>query len=389
MLKVIPPFLQLKSGSRRARVLLGHPWVFAGEVEHLLPPAHDGQAVSLVDSRGRFLGRGIYNSQSQIIWRRFSDDITAEWDRGHLAAALDRALARRPAETCRRLVWSESDDLPGYVVEQFGDVLVIQSLTLAADLQAKTLAELLVARLQPREILFRHDAPARQHEGLTRQVFTLSGRPLAAGWVETRGLNYRLDLMGGQKTGFYLDQRDEHLRVAAHASGRRILDAFCNQGGFALQAARAGARSVLGLDISAECVSLARENARENGLEVTFEEANVFDWFTANREASFDLIVLDPPSFARNKAAVDGALRGYKELNLRALRMLGSNGLLATYSCSQNVSREAFFETLAEAAHDARRTVHIIAETGQPADHPVRLGFPESHYLKGALLRVL
>jgi len=379
--------LKLKQSAQRARVRCGHPWVFANEVEGLLPEAANGTGVKLVDHRGRSLGSGIYNGASQIVWRRYAHGAVA-WDRAFFEDRIARALARREGEPFCRLVWSESDDLPGLVVDRFDAVLVVQALTLAVDRALDAIIAVLRERLDPREVVVRNDAPARRYEGLDENVRTVSGTSLPPGWFRICGIDYRLDLQQGQKTGFYLDQREEHLRVAGHAAGRRVLDAFCNQGAFALQAARAGASAVVALDSSADCIELARCNAERNGLAVDFRRENVFDFFTANRDERYDLIVLDPPSFARNKAALEGALRGYKELNLRALRMLNPGGILATYSCSQHVDRVTFIDMLAAAARDAGRDVQLLCQTSQPTDHPVRLNFSESEYLKGALLRV-
>ncbi|MDP0499765.1 MAG: class I SAM-dependent rRNA methyltransferase [Verrucomicrobiota bacterium JB022] len=379
--------LRLKAAAKRARVLRGHPWVYSNELESLLPESFNGQAVELEDSRGRSLGMGLYNGRSQITWRRYSTRKVA-WDEAYLQAALQRAVENRDEEPYRRVVWSEADDLPGLIVDQYGEVLVVQAQTAGVDASLPMIAEQLQALLEPSEILFRNDAPARQLEGLTQEVRTLSGKKLEPDWHEIYGLKYHLDLEGSHKTGFYLDQRQEHVKVASLADDWRVLDAFCNQGAFGLQCAAAGAREVIGIDSSGEAIVKARQNAKRNELGVEFVEANVFDWLTANNKERFELIVLDPPSFARNKASVAGAMRGYKQINLRALQMLSPGGILATYSCSQHVSRELFLDMLADAALDAGRKVQLLYQTNQPLDHPVRLNFPESEYLKGALLRV-
>jgi 23S rRNA (cytosine1962-C5)-methyltransferase len=201
-------------------------------------------------------------------------------------------------------------------------------------------------------------------------------------------IEVRVDLMGGQKTGMYLDQIEQHARIAQLAKGRRVLDAFCNQGGFGLACAKAGALSVLGLDSSEDAIKAAQLAAERNSLNATFEVANVFDWFGANREVTFDLIILDPPPFARSKESVDGAMRGYKELNLRALRLLSPNGILATYSCSHRISDEMYFDVIESAARDARRQAILLDRVSQPSDHPILLNFPESRYLKGFILEV-
>ena len=379
--------LTLSRDARHARVLSGHPWVFAGEIDKLLPPEADGTGVLLKDARGRILGSGLYNGKSQIVWRRYSRE-AVEFTPEFLKAAVGKSLARRDAESVRRLVWSEADELPGLIADQYDGVVVVQTLTLGMEKSAAAIAELLLAATGAREILFRNDAPGRKYEGLENVVETWSGKPLEAHWVTIDGIAYFLDLAGGQKTGFYLDQRAQHRRVAEFAKGRRVLDGFCNQGAFGLQCAKSGAASVLGIDSSELAVTQARADAAKNALPAEFLAENLFDYFTTARKDSYDLIVLDPPSFARNKASVPGALRGYKELNLRAMRMLTKGGILATYSCSKSVSREVYMEVLTSAAIDAGRRVRIIEQTGQPKDHPALLGIPETEYLKGAILEV-
>lgn len=381
--------LKLKPNAT-SRVLTGHPWVFANECEALLPAEHDGEVVECRDRTGRFLGTGIYNSKSQIVWRRLSRD-RVTLDEAYLRAALERALARRAGMgDFKRLVWSESDDLPGVVADQFGDTLVVQVQTLAMEKRSAVLSDLLAGLTGAKEIIFRNDANIRKLEGLPAGVHTRSGSPWEPRWVKIDGLDYWLDLQGGQKTGFYLDQRQQHAVVAKYAAGRRVLDAFCNQGSFALHCAKAGAASVLGLDSAFDAVGQAKKNADRNGLKAEFTGANVFDWFTAQREAApaWDLIILDPPPFAKSKSALAGALRGYKELNLRAMKSLSAGGVLATYTCSHHMQDAQLREVLAEAAADAKKRVHVLEYCHQPADHPVLVTMPESEYLRGYILRV-
>ena len=386
--------LKLKPNAT-ARVLRGHPWVFANEVVELPPGEHDGEVVECRDPRGRFLGTGIYNSRSQIVWRRLSRERVA-LDENYLRSALLRAIARRETpnsksqtpKECQRLVWSESDDLPGVVVDQFGDTLVLQTQTLAMEKRLATLVALLDELVHPAEIILRNDASIRRLEGLPLEVKTRSGKAWEPRWVRLDGLDYWLDLQGGQKTGFYLDQRFQHAAVAKHAPGRRVLDAFCNQGPFALHCARAGATEVRGLDSAAEAVAQARRNAERNGLRAEFLVANVFDYFTERRDETWDLIVLDPPPFAKSKGALAGAMRGYKEINLRAMQRLTPGGVLATYSCSHHVQDADFRTMLAEAATDAKRQVRVLEFCHQPPDHPVLVTMPESEYLRGFILRV-
>ncbi len=390
------PTLKLKNNAK-GRVLEGHPWVFVNEVETLLPATLDGQVVECRDRRGRFLGSGIYNSRSQIVWRRLATKEVA-LDEAYLHQALSSAVARRDAVgdgRFRRLVWSESDGLPGVVVDQFDDTLVMQVQTLAMEQWSETIATILVELTGAKEVIHRDDASIRRLEGLERSVRTRSGQDWAPRWVTIEGMDYWLDLMSGQKTGFYLDQREQHSRLASHvarlASGGkpvRVLDTFCNQGAFALHAARAGATEVLGLDSAFDAIGQAKKNAERNQVAVTFESANVFDWFTANRDSRWDVIVLDPPPFAKSKKTLGGALRGYKEINLRAMQCLEPGGLLATYTCSHHMGETELRQVIADAATDAKRRVQIVEFCHQPADHPVLVTMPESEYLRGYVLRV-
>ena len=417
----MPISLKLKPNAN-ARVLTGHPWVFANEVEALLPAEHDGGVVECRDRNARLLGTGIYNSRSQIVWRRLGRE-RVELDAAWLRGRLEKAIARRarehptsnvqhptsdfrppntnsqpPTTNVRRLVWSESDDLPGVVVDQFGELLVVQTQTLAMAKCEVLLGDLLTELLKPAEIIFRNDAPIRRLEGLPLEVRTHSGRAWEPRWVNIDGLDYWLDLQGGQKTGFYLDQRAQHVVVAnqvlrqAQAGLRpRVLDAFCNQGPFALHAARAGAAQVLGLDSAEDAITAARRNAERNGLGVEFAVANVFDWFNdpaREGEPLWDVIILDPPPFAKSKSALAGALRGYKEINLRALQRLAPGGLLATYTCSHHMHDAELRDVLAGAAADAKRKARVVEFCHQPADHPVLVTMPESEYLRGYILQV-
>lgn len=383
------PSLKLKPNAK-GRVLSGHPWVFANEVEVLLPPQHDGEVVECRDRTGRLLGSGIYNSRSQIVWRRLTRDRVV-LDEVYLLDRIERAIARRDEKDhYQRLVWSESDELPGLVVDRFGDTLVVQIQTLAMEKRSAQIGDLLAARTDAAEVIFRNDSNLRRLEGLPPEVHTRSGQAWAPRWAEIDGVEYWLDLQHGQKTGFYLDQRRQHSVVAKYASGRRVLDAFCNQGPFALHCAQAGATSVLGLDSAEEAVAQGRRNADQNRLKVEFELANVFDWFTARRETApaWDLIILDPPPFAKSKSALENALRGYKELNLRAMKSLASGGILATYTCSHHMHDAELRQVLAEAANDAKRRVHVLGWCHQPPDHPVLATMPESEYLRGYIVRV-
>lgn len=402
------PALKLKPNAK-SRVLSGHPWVFANEVEALLPAELDGRVVECRDRTGRFLGSGIYNSRSQIVWRRLSRE-RVDLDEAYLREAVGRALARRiegragspirpderghPSgltlpEHCR-VVWSESDDLPGVVVDKFADTLVVQIQSLAMEHRAAQLGEILSEALSPAEIIFRNDASIRRLEGLALEVHTRSGKAWEPRWTKIDGFEYWLDLSSGQKTGFYLDQRLQHPLVAKHCNGKRVLDAFCNQGPFGLHAARAGAAYVLGLDSAEDAIAAAKRNAERNGVKAEFAVANVFDWFNdpdRTGEAPWDVIILDPPPFAKSKSALEGALRGYKEINLRALQRLSPGGILATYTCSHHMQDAELRSVLTGAAADAKRKVRILEFCHQPTDHPVLVTMPESEYLRGYVVQ--
>ena len=386
----VQPSLKLRANAR-PRALNGHPWVFANEVESLLPTESDGEVVECRDRTGRLIGSGIYNSRSQIVWRRLSRD-RVTLDAAYIRTAIERAVARRSPENARRLVWSESDDLPGVVVDQFGDTLVVQVQTLAMAKRQALLGEVLAEVVKPAEIIFRNDGSIRRLEGLPLEVSSRSGQAWEPRWVSIEGFDYWLDLQGGQKTGFYLDQRFQHSAVAKYCRGGRVLDAFCNQGSFALHAARAGAVAVLGLDSAEDAIAAARKNAAHNGVSgcTEFSGVNVFDWFNSpdrNADPLWNVIVLDPPPFAKSKSALEGDLRGYKEINLRAVKRLVPGGVLATYTCSHHMQDAELRGVLAEVSADARRRLRVLEWAHQPADHPVLAAMSESEYLRGYIIR--
>ena len=394
------PALRLKPNVR-ARALTGHPWVFANEVVALLPAEFDGEVVECRDRTGRGLGSGICNSRSQIVWRRLGRERIA-LDAGYLREALRRSIAWRDkilgcggspgSPVCRRLVWSESDELPGVVVDQFGGALVVQIQTLAMEKRSALIGDLLAELMGAQEIIFRNDAPIRRLEGLPFERHTRSGGAWEPRWVEIDGIHYWLDLENGQKTGFYLDQRASHAAVARLCAGRRVLDLFCNQGPFALQAARMGAARVLGIDSAGDAIAAARRNAERNGLAAEFQIANVFDWLNdpaRASEAPWEVVILDPPPFAKSRSAMEGALRGYKEINLRAMQRLAPGGILATFTCSHHMQDADLREVLAAASSDAKRRVRVLEWLHQPPAHPVLATMPESEYLRGYILEVI
>jgi 23S rRNA (cytosine1962-C5)-methyltransferase len=378
----------------RSRLFHGHDWVYATEVLKSFGDPKDGSVVSLKDGNDRLLGSAIFNSRSQIVARRFSrqrQELDRDFFERRLKLAIDYRARRGIDPRLCRLVWSESDGLPGLIVDRYGDVLVLQTLTLAMDQRKAIIAEALGALLQPRAIVERNDAPIRKAEGMELHSGMLVGSEPGPVAIEAMGLRFEVDLLHGQKTGFYLDQLQNYAAVAAEAKGRKVLDCFSNQGAFALACAKAGAASVQAVEISADATNLIRENAQRNGLKVDAIEANAFDFLRAQEqaEARWDLIILDPPSFTRTKGKLNDALRGYKELHLRALKLLNPDGLLATFCCSHHVSKTDFAEIINDATVDAKKTLRQLAIYSQGFDHPVITTIPETEYLKGGLYELV
>ena len=389
------PQLRLKSDGTH-RCLLGHPWIFDSELEAQRgSPPPPGAIVDVVDGKRRFIGRGYFNPNSRIRVRLLSrqpEAIDEAFFRRRLEAAI--ALRRRlfGDEKALRLVFSESDFLPGLIVDRYEDHLSVQILTLGIDVHRDMIARLLRELLEPAAIYERSDAAVRKLEGLE----TVSGflGPAGAPVVQFRenGILFEIDFTRAQKTGYFFDQRANRRMVQRFAADRNVLDCFGYVGSFALHAAAAGARSVVGVDYSADATAQAVRNAELNGAaeRCEFVTANCFDqlraWERDGRQ--FDVIVLDPPAFAKNRASVLGALRGYKEINLRAMKMLPPGGILITCSCSHHVSTQAFEAMTAEAASDAGRTVRLLYRGGQDADHPALPAAPETDYLKCLVLEM-
>ena len=373
----------------RARIFHGHDWVYASDILRAVGEPEPGDLVALRDQRDRTLGTAIYNPQSQIVARRISRR-KQDLDKDFFVRRLERARRWRAERgvdpTLCRLVWSESDGLPGVVVDVYGSNVVFQTNTLAMDNHRHLLIEAIQEVLTPTAIIERNDSSSRKAEGLENRVGLVAGEYPGPSTITVNGLGFAVDLLTGQKTGFYLDQADNHAAVARLARGKRVLDCFCNQGGFALHCARAGAESVLGIDVSDDAVAGATANAAANDLDCTFLSANVFDFLREEAdkgERKYDLIILDPPSFTRNRKTVGGAMRGYKEIHLRALKLLSQDGYLATYTCSHHVSRQEYLDMIVEAAVDAHATLRLVESQTQRADHPVLPGLPETEYLKG------
>jgi 23S rRNA (cytosine1962-C5)-methyltransferase len=372
-----------------------HPWVYAGAIEAIEGEPRDGDVVDLVSHAGHFVARGLFNSHSKIRVRLYSwnaeQTLDADFFRERLQRAihLRRNILRLPG-ACR-LVFSEADGLSGLTVDQFDRWLVIQFTSLALAERRDMFADLLVDLVQPAGIYLRTERGIGQLEGIELQDGPLRGDAPGPIEIDENGLRIRINLTEGQKTGYYLDQRDNRLAVAQLAAGRRMLDAFCYSGGFGLHAARAGATSVLGVDGSESALELARINAQLNGLaNLTFEKLDVFDKLDqlVAAEERFGVIVLDPPKFARSNSAVDEAMRGYRRLLVQALKLLEADGILAMCCCSGLITREMLHELLAQEASQARRHLQILESRGAAADHPVSAMCPETNYLKCVICRV-
>ena len=377
----------------RARVFHGHDWVHDNEVLKVTGKPEDGAVVGLKDQRDRFLGSAIYNSRSKIPARRFSrqrQDLDADFFRRRITMASEYRDKLGLDPRARREVWSESDGLPGLILDRYGDCAVLQTLTLAMDQRQDLIADAIEEILKPACLIARNDAPVRKAEGLELHTAILRGQAPGPMEVTLAGLKFGIELPGGQKTGLYLDQADNYSLVAQHAQGKRVLDCFSNQGGFALACAEAGASEVTALDISADACAAIEANAQRNNVRLNVTETNVFDWLKSatTRGDKYDLIILDPPSFTRDRARLNDALRGYKEIHLRAAQLLDNGGLLATFCCSHHVSDAIFLDVIADAMVDAKKTARLRASYTQRPDHPVILGLPESSYLKGHLLEM-
>ncbi|HXV85153.1 MAG TPA: class I SAM-dependent rRNA methyltransferase [Gemmatimonadales bacterium] len=371
-----------------ARWQAGHPWIYRSDVAPARVPAG---IVHVADPAHRFLGQALYSPASEIRLRMLTRDaqpITPDWWTATIAAALARRRDISTQATAYRVVHGEGDGLPSLVVDRYGDYVVAQLLSAGLEARRPDILSALATVLAPRGILLRHDASVRRHERLPLEIVEAAGGVPEDIDVTEHGVRFVVQPRAGQKTGAFLDQRDNRARVRALASGR-ALDVFTYQGLFALSLA-VGARSVVAVDSSAPALDAARRNARVNGITgIDWREGNAFDFLRAAERARerYDTIVLDPPAFARTRAAVPKALAGYKEINLRAIRLLAPGGVLFTCSCSYHVSRASFLEMLAAAAGDSGRRVVLDSVTGQPADHPELLTVPETGYLKGVFLR--
>ena len=378
----------------RARILHGHDWVFSSEVLKIFGSPADGDVISLRDGKDHLIGSAIYNSKSQIVARRFSrrkQDLDLDFFKRRIAQAAEYRARRHVDPKLCRVVWSESDGLHGIIIDRYGEHFVLQTLTLAMDMRKELIAQAIVDLFEAKNIIERNDAPVRQVEGLEGRTGILSGGATSKIQIDINDIKFDVDLLHGQKTGFYLDQKANYEIIAQYARGRRVLDCFTSQGAFALACARAGASEVTGVEANTEGLEAARENAERNQLRVQWIEQDVFQFLRGaeKMESQYDLIVLDPPSFTRTKSGVRDAIRGYRELHVRAFKLLSKDGLLATFSCSHHVNENAFAQMIAEALVDARRSARRLRRFEQSPDHPVLPTLPETEYFKGVLLEMM
>lgn len=395
------------------RIRQGHLWVYRSDVTSA-DKVDAGAIVSVVDQASNFVGQAFYSDASEIALRFLTpreETIDRDWWRARLRACAERRRSVALETNAYRMVYSEGDLLPSLIVDRYDDVLVMQTLSQGSDRLKDLLSELLVEEFQPSSVVERNDARVRQFEGLELRSGILwsapaeqPGSPAQPRWdgrsadgaldaaieINQHGTRFFVSPLGGQKTGAFLDQRENYLAATRVAHGR-ALDCFTFNGGFALHIAPS-CDEVIGVDISEEAIAAARRNAElNNSSNVEFRTANVFDAlrdFEASGER-FDTIVLDPPAFAKNRASVKSAARGYKEINLRALKLLNSGGVLVTCTCSYHMPQEMFLEIIADAALDARRRLQIVEVRGQSSDHAVLMGVPETHYLKCVIARVI
>ena len=378
----------------RARILHGHDWVFSSEALKIFGDPADGDVISLKDGKDRLIGSAIYNSKSQIVARRFSrqrQELDLDFFKRRIAQAADYRVRREVDPKLCRVVWSESDGLPGIIIDRYGDHFILQTLTLAMDMRKDLITNAIVDLFGAVNIIERNDPPVRRAEGLDLRKGILRGSAATEIKIEIDGLKFDVDLLNAQKTGLYLDQRPNYRVVAQHAVGRRVLDCFANEGAFALSCARAGAADVAAVEENGEGISAGKRHATQNGLKVRWMEGDVFQFLRAaeKAQAHYDLIVLDPPSFTKTKSGLRDALRGYRELHLRAFKLLSKDGLLATFSCSHHVSEAAFAQTVVDALVDARRSARKLRRFEQAPDHPVLPTLPETEYFKGLLLEMM
>lgn len=377
------------------RLKSGHPWIYSNELVRTPKHLEPGQLVEIRNSAGGYIGRGYFNARSMIAVRLLTWD-PLPVDEALLERKIDEAQALREqwlaGDEAYRVIFSESDGLPGLIVDRYGKVLVVQLLTAGIERLMEPILKILVDRFRPDAVIARNDVITRALEGLPREKHVVYGELSSPVVIQKNGLCFEVDVWEGQKTGFFLDQCENYRCLEGLVKGARVLDAFCYTGAWGLHALRYGAERVLGFDVSGAAIQLARANSERNGMGAacTFVQEDVFDGLRRLYKAGerFDVIVLDPPAFAKNRKEIKDALRGYNEINRMAMKTLSPGGILVTCSCSQLIDRETFRKILMQAAADAGRSAFLIAWRTQARDHPINLAIPETEYLKCVFLRL-
>lgn len=380
---------------KEKRVEYGHPWIYKSDIELVDGDFIPGDVVDVYSQKNKFLGRGYINPKSQITIRMLTyqhEEINKEFLYKRIQAAWEYRKKVADVNSCR-VVFGESDFLPALIVDKFGEYLVLQTLSLGIDKYKAEIIDILNDIIHPAGIFERNDVHVRELEGLDLRKGFLSKEFDTKIEMIENGIKFIVDVENGQKTGFFLDQKENRAALKPLVTNAKVLDCFSHTGSFALHAAYYGAKDVLGIDISEHAVACATENARINGLDniCRFETANTFDKLRSFYDAGerFDTIILDPPAFTKTRGAVEGAVRGYKEINFRAMKIINSGGFLVSCSCSHHVDPELFMDILFSAAIDANKKVRLIEYRTQSKDHPILLASEESQYLKCALLQVI
>ena len=379
---------------KEKRVQNGHPWVFRSDIARFEGDFEPGEVLNVESSRGRFLGKAYCNPASEITLRMMTlkdEPVDKDFIFRRVREAIDYRRSFADLQSCR-MIYAESDRLPALIVDSFGGVLVLQCLALGMERFKQDVVDALVESLHPMGIWERNDVPVRKHEGLPMTTGLLYGEVPDRVEFSENGVRFWVDVKEGQKTGFFLDQKENRAAIAPFVRGQRVLDCFSHTGSFALHAGHYGAKEVIGVDISDYACQFAEENARLNGLEQTvhFKAANCFDLLGEESRAGekYDVIILDPPAFTKSRSAIESARRGYKEINLRAMKMLRPGGILVTCSCSQHIVPTLFRDIVAEAARDARVQLRQIEFRTQGRDHPILPAAPETQYLKCGIYQV-
>lgn len=380
---------------KEKRTEYGHPWIYKSDIQNVEGSFSPGDVVDIYSSKNKFLGRGYINLKSQIAIRVLTYE-HEEIDYGFLYSRIKNAweyrkLAADP-QSCR-VIFAESDFLPALVVDKFNDVLVLQTTSLGIESFKPQIVDILNDIIKPAGIYERNDIPVRELEGLEQKKGFLSEEFDTRVEMRENGIKFLVDVENGQKTGYFLDQKENRAALKPFVKNAKVLDCFSHTGSFALHAAYYGASEVLGIDISEHAVEYASNNAKLNGLEgvCRFEAANTFDRLRDYYDGGekFDVIILDPPAFTKTKSAIEGAIRGYKEINLRAMKIIKSGGFLVTCSCSHHVDPELFMDIVYNAAIDSKRRVRLVEYRSQAKDHPVLLASEETEYLKCAILQIV